>query len=199
MCICQTLAKYKRNILLTLLGVLLLTLQICVNPSGYNYISYLIIAIVISYFAEIKSFSAGVFKIEKYEKIATHIDESVISFYRTLLKVTFNQQKSFFAQENILFNNYEDIAELFESINKLSGQYKKVLNEDLVECAKKTIKIQRNFLQGEVGNMNSNFDTLVEFSQLQIPEDVKSKPDFNKAKSAYEYLYQLVQNGGLKC
>ena len=199
MCICRMLAKYKRNVLLTLLGMLLLTQQTCLNPSGYNYISYLVIAIVISYFAEIKSFSAGVFKIEKYEKIATHIDESVISFYRALLKVTFNQRKTSFAQGNILFNNYENIAELFESINTLSGQYKKVLNEDLVACAKKTIKIQQNFLQGEMGNMNSSFDTLVEFSQLEIPDKVKNKPDFNKAKLAYEYLYQLIQSGGLKC
>lgn len=180
---------------LTVIGIALLCLQVLVNPNGYNYGVLFLLALAVAYFNEVKIIHAGWFKLEKYERISKHLDESIVSTYQFLLNVTFYIKKSTWDEGEVLLTNYNELRNIFEDIAKLPNNLKVQLNIDVKEYAIKSAYLQKRYLEGHPDQIAEEENILVEISEIKVPPIVKAKPDFMKAVDAYNYLLYIAKNG----
>ena len=186
-----------RKILLIVLGIALLCLQVLLNPSGYNYGGLFLLAVAIAYFDEVKSISALGFKLEKYTKIAEHIDESIVSNYRILLNVTFYMKKSIWDEGGVLLPNYNELRNIFEDIAKLPNNLKDKLNIVVKDYATKSAYLQISYLEGtqKLPSAVSNEIFTSEIPEPVIPDELRTHPDLANAREAYRYLVNRAKNG----
>ncbi len=125
---------------------MLIFCQIHFNPTGYNFVVYWIGLVLIAYFDEVKTVSVGGFKLDKYEKVAKHIEESIVGLLRTNLQLTMHQRKSFFAWEGILHENYEDLMKIISIIAELPIELQIKLDSDVRRQALYMSQIQERYI-----------------------------------------------------
>lgn len=119
---CKGVKKYGKIMTLVFLGIIFLILQIRFSPESYNYAIFWLLAFLAIYFEEIQSVSVGVFKInlKEYEKIADHIDTSILSMYQLFLQQVFETRNGgCFGSEEALHEKIPRILSIFDDIKKL--------------------------------------------------------------------------------
>lgn len=179
-------------------------MQICINPIGYNYLVFYVIILATVFFDDIKTLSVGIFKLEKYEKLADYIDEAIITMYEATLNYFFNFKSSTWSEKIICIERFDDIKNIIENIERLPVAIKEKLNNHVKNVANNGAQRQKDLLNGQdkffstyqPGVILDKPTDLVEDIRVQdLPQEVNQSEEITKAKKIYKYLYDLSENG----
>lgn len=155
--------------------LLLLFLQIALDQGGYNYISAYILVLGTLYFKDIRSLSAGVFKLEKYEKLSKHIDNSIITMYKSNLIALISYRHPYTTAK---IHKFDDFCKIVDDIRNMPENIKLALNDTVKEIANKGAQYQEKILKfyGEHNYYDINKSvTLTLPHKVIITEDARSQ------------------------
>lgn len=203
--------KIVKLIILAISFIIFLIMQICINPIGYNYLVFYVIILATVFFDDIKTLSVGIFKLEKYEKLAKYIDNTIVSFYMVTLNEYINEHGgNGFKYEDVILPKYHEIKELVTQIqinNKMPDTIKSKLTSYVKNIANKCAQRQFELLhksssQDKISAASYDYSELVDPMKLSLSELKKNHQNINatsdevkEAIEAYKYLYDLSKNG----
>ena len=136
-CCCEDIKKYGKIVCLLFFGIIFLILQTIFSPGSYNYAVFWLLVFVAIYFEEIQSVSVGVFNLEKYEKIANHVDASIVTIYKALIIGVVETDKGGFSGGKILNAKFLRFMMVFDDIKKLPQNIQGKLDESVKGTALK--------------------------------------------------------------